>query len=694
MFKTSYFLENVLYAPVNDENMTGGAGTMNTVNIVEDDILGGENSTQQMRDITMGACVLGNGDTGTCATNAQFCDGTLGSDSTCRIFNICGNDLLCTTNSCSNGIIGVCKADEDSCKDTATPTATTKYFVRFIPIALFGVTYSDYGWGDEEIVEYKIYNDGPIAQQWGSGASFTSGTTASSSNKTRYSLGNGLYLNGSSHYYKIGGQLTSVISTTSTASPASVTSSVTIYMPGHNGKSYTANGLTSKYIWLPDAYATANTAMKSYYVQNGISNWFQYSGELYSNKVYLTANCLTLTGTTTASTSMFKYGGINYSFELSGITGFDEAYYKTLDEMDNEIGEDSLTHSGRINVFKRNEKNDISHNFPFFKLYTPFRYFSLRRHRPGVNFDIVPIDYLTSSTNPVESSYTNKTTSFYTYIKNYGTETDEIMTLKGLKYLCPQATSIYNSFDVTSCLNKKICTTQDGEYGFYLNKEEKGQYTIITYYQGIQNWRKSTKISNPNSSLYDGVYESFSNSGATQHSSIASMYIDITDYDEFTFYIRSYGESNWDYVMVSNFLHEDPDNDYWELTSGTSYSDTTKVKAHTRGLSTSGTGITSYTQVTFSNIDNSMSKTHRIQVIFRRDSSGSGGTNQGFVLIPYQKHLINYSDTTELIKAKDFKFLNTSCTWAKDMIDSMMQYSGTSATYRRLSLIPYQITSL
>jgi hypothetical protein len=582
--------------------------------------------------------------------------------------------------------------DEGSCKDTAQPTGRTKYFVRFIPIALFGVTYSDYGWGDEESIQYKIYNDGPIAQQWGSGASFTSATTTSG-NKTRYSLGNGLYLNGSSHYYKIGGTLFSVNSTTSTTVPV-ITSSVTIYMPGHNPKSYTANGLTSKHIWLPDAYATASNAMKIYYAENGISNWFQYSGELYSNKVILTANCLTLTGTTTASTGPFKYGGINYSFELSGMTAFDEAYYKRVDEMDIEYGEDALIHSGRINVFKRNEKNDISHNFPFFKLYTPFRYFSLRRHRPGVNFDIIPMDYLTSSTNPVESSYTNKTTSFYTYINKYGTETDEIMTLNGLRYLCPQATSVYSSFNVTSCLNKKICTTQDGEYGFYLNKEEKGQYTITLYHQGIQNWRKSTNISNPNSSLYDGVYESFSNSGSTQHNSIASMYIDITDYDEFTLYIRSYAESNYDYVMVSNFLHEDPNGDGWELTSDTSFNDTTKVKAHTRGASTSGTGITNYTKVTFSNIDNSISKTHRIQVVFRRDPNGNGGTNQGFVIIPYQKNITDYSNTTELIKAKDFKFLNTSCLWAKDMISSMMQYSGTSATYRRLSLIPQQVTSL
>jgi hypothetical protein len=168
------------------------------------------------------------------------------------------------------------------------------------------------------------------------------------------------------------------------------------------------------------------------------------------------------------------------------------------------------------------------------------------------------------------------------------------------------------------------------------------------------------------------------------------MYIDITDYDNFEFYIRSYGENNYDYVMVSNFLHEDPNGDGWELTSGTSYADTTKVKAHTRGLSTSGTGITNYTKVTFSNIDNSMSKTHRIQVVFRRDSSGTGGTNQGFVLIPYQENVKGYySDDKELIKASNFRTLYKGSQTFMELIgDDVFDFSASTATYRNLSLIP------
>lgn len=63
-------------------------------------------------------------------------------------------------------------------------------------------------------------------------------------------------------------------------------------------------------------------------------------------------------------------------------------------------------------------------------------------------------------------------------------------------------------------------------------------------------WQLSTTVSNPDPELYEGVYESFAHKG--QNSTYDSMYIDIAGYESFQLYIRSYAESGYDYVMVSN----------------------------------------------------------------------------------------------------------------------------------------------
>ena len=135
------------------------------------------------------------------------------------------------------------------------------------------------------------------------------------------------------------------------------------------------------------------------------------------------------------------------------------------------------------------------------------------------------------------------------------------------------------------------------------------------------NWQLSSTITNPDSSLFDGVYQSYSNKGV--HSSAAVMYIDITGYKNFKLYIRSYAESSHDYVMVSQLDQT--------ITSGTSYSNTTLVKAHTRASQSSGTAISNYKLVEFTGIDGG---DHRITVLYRKDSSSNSGDDRGYVLIP------------------------------------------------------------
>ena len=128
-------------------------------------------------------------------------------------------------------------------------------------------------------------------------------------------------------------------------------------------------------------------------------------------------------------------------------------------------------------------------------------------------------------------------------------------------------------------------------------------------------WRLSDTVLPPDSSTYDGVYESFSNKGVDN--SAAFMYIDIEGYDEFTMYVRSYGEYNYDYVVVSQLDKSLAKN----TTSGSN------VKTTTRSSSSS----TPYIEVKFTNIDRGR---HRITVMYRKDGSTSSGTDQGYVMIP------------------------------------------------------------
>jgi hypothetical protein len=157
-----------------------------------------------------------------------------------------------------------------------------------------------------------------------------------------------------------------------------------------------------------------------------------------------------------------------------------------------------------------------------------------------------------------------------------------------------------------------VTATTTITHGIWINSS----YTI-----SLNNQWQSSSIVNPDTSLYDGVYESFSNKGV--NSTAATMYIDIVGYTDFDLYIRSYAESNYDYVMVGQ-LDQTIDNN-------TAYSNTTLIKAYTRGNQRSGTSIDNYTKVSFTGIDEGQ---HRITIVYRKDSSGNSGDDRGYVLIP------------------------------------------------------------
>lgn len=151
------------------------------------------------------------------------------------------------------------------------------------------------------------------------------------------------------------------------------------------------------------------------------------------------------------------------------------------------------------------------------------------------------------------------------------------------------------------------------------NKKEEtgsGTYTIELNDQ----WRLSTNVNNPDSALYDGVYESYSNYNVP--SSCATMTITINELDTFTLYIRSYAEAYYDYVMVSQLDKVIDEN--------TSYLYSEYVKAHTRDTQAPGTDFYSYKPVVFENIGGGE---HTITIIYRKDSGGNSYNDTGYVLI-------------------------------------------------------------
>lgn len=124
---------------------------------------------------------------------------------------------------------------------------------------------------------------------------------------------------------------------------------------------------------------------------------------------------------------------------------------------------------------------------------------------------------------------------------------------------------------------------------------------------------------NPDINTYD-AFESYSNKGIPSKGAFMSI---ITDgCSTFNLYIRSYAESNYDYVMVSQLDKS--------ITNDTSYSDSTLIKAHTRGNQKSGTSINDYTLVEFMGIPQG---SHTINIVYRKDGSGDSYDDKGYVLI-------------------------------------------------------------
>ena len=199
------------------------------------------------------------------------------------------------------------------------------------------------------------------------------------------------------------------------------------------------------------------------------------------------------------------------------------------------------------------------------------------------------------------------TTIYYTAVTNgvdgWGEYKSEIITGTAISDEFPQNTS------TTESIERTVSFTYLGQTA--TTTITQGPF-IERYYTVLLNnaWQQSTSVSNPDSSLYDGVYESFSNYNV--NNGVATMYIDIYGYTEFSIYVRSHAEDTYDYVTVSEL-------------------DSTTQKTTTSGNQSSGTAISNYTKVIYSGIDGG---SHRITVTYQKDNSQHSGTDRGYLIIP------------------------------------------------------------
>ena len=144
--------------------------------------------------------------------------------------------------------------------------------------------------------------------------------------------------------------------------------------------------------------------------------------------------------------------------------------------------------------------------------------------------------------------------------------------------------------------------------GVWINRS----ITVTT--KGISDYGWVTTDSNVNG--YD-VYMS-NNKGVDNSNAV--MKLECVGYTDLTLYIRSYAEGSYDYTIASDA----------NASPYPTASNSSGVKAHTKGKQNSGTTLSDYTAVTYTGLkDNDI-----IYIVFRKDSSGAEGDDRGYVLIP------------------------------------------------------------
>lgn len=163
-----------------------------------------------------------------------------------------------------------------------------------------------------------------------------------------------------------------------------------------------------------------------------------------------------------------------------------------------------------------------------------------------------------------------------------------------------------------------ICTM----YRDYQSIESVSKKANEYYKEAIKYYTQEINIDTNNEwvsmSTPSYLYRAYQSTNYYQHNSTATMSFTIKGYESFTFYIRSDGEANYDYVRVG--LNEKPIQDC-------------NVFASTKGNPQSNTSFYSYKPVNLTSLQKD--KTYTIYVTYKKDGSNNVGTDKGYVLIPY-----------------------------------------------------------
>ena len=136
-------------------------------------------------------------------------------------------------------------------------------------------------------------------------------------------------------------------------------------------------------------------------------------------------------------------------------------------------------------------------------------------------------------------------------------------------------------------------------------------------------WAETTSYGNISDTANYDFYQSANNYHVSN--STATMFITIDGYTHFTFKVRNYSESNFDYVVVNNL--DDRSIPTWQPTVGSGTASSGYVYYSNKGLSSS---LTWY-DVTFNNLDGGE---HTITITYGKDTGGDRNEDLGYVAIP------------------------------------------------------------
>ena len=185
---------------------------------------------------------------------------------------------------------------------------------------------------------------------------------------------------------------------------------------------------------------------------------------------------------------------------------------------------------------------------------------------------------------------------------------------EALAYQCPYVGVVATIGGV------KYKFTYDEQYGTYQWSE------INQYFQVNLNsqWQESTSYGSISDTGNYDFYQSFSNKGVSSRA--ATMFITINGYTSFTFKVRNFSESGWDYVVVNNL--DDTTIPTWRpIGVGSGIASSGYVYYSNQGKSSS----TTWYDVTFDNLDGGE---HYITVTYGKDSGSDSYDDRGYVAIP------------------------------------------------------------